>query len=335
MRVLKIICIVFVLVFVSTGILIAGAEPIVLTLAHDAVSPDPLYEGGEAWANEIKRLSNGSITVNVFPAKQLGGERDIMEGTQAGTIDLCIGSTGVASTFIPEYKIFNLPFLFVSPEHAIAALSGPIGERLNSFADDHGFKGMGVGGAGFRMPMNSKRPIKTPDDFKGMKFRCMEIPMHLATYKALGASPVPVASPEMFTALQLGTVDGNEQTPSITAARSLFEVQDYYTILPVLLNGVAFMMNATKFDSLSKEQQEIIIKAAKVGIEVLNKTFIEGDQKAFSTLREAGMDIYQPTKEELQLFTDATQVVWDEYLHKFPKEAQDIALEIREMGRKY
>jgi tripartite ATP-independent transporter DctP family solute receptor len=336
MRVLKIISIVFVLVFVSTGILIAGAEPIELTLGHAGAGVGcPISAAAIAWANEVDRLSDGSITVNVFPDHQLGGERDLMEGIQAGTIDLYIGSTGMASNFTPEYKIFNLPFLFVSPEHAAAVLTGPIGEKLSSFADNYGFKGMGIGGTGFRMPMNSKRPIKTPDDFKGLKFRCMEIPMHLATYKAFGASPVPIASPELYTALQLGTVDGNEQTPSIGLSKGFAEIQDYWTVLPVLLNGDVFVMNPAKFDSLSKEQQEIMIKAAKVAVETFNDVFIEEDQKAFSGLREAGMDIYQPTKEELQLFIDATQVVWDEYLPEFPKEIQDIALEIKEMAKKY
>ncbi len=336
MKVLKIVSIVFALVFISTGILIAGAAPVELTMGHTGAGPgNPITEGGIAWANEIERLSNGSITVNVFPEHQLGGERDLMEGIQGGTVDLYIGSTGMASNFIPEYKIFNLPFLFVSPEHTVAVLSGSIGERLSSFADKYGFKGMGIGGPGFRMPMNSKRPIKTPDDFKGLKFRCMEIPMHLATYRAFGASPVPIASPELYTALQLGTVDGNEQTPSITLTKGFAEIQDYYTVVPVLLNGDVFVMNPAKFDSLSKEQQEIVVKAAKVGVEALNNSFINEDQKAFSALSEAGMDIYQPTTEERQLFIDAAQAVWDEYLSDFPKEVQDIALEIKEMGKKY
>ncbi len=336
MKVLKIVSIVFALVFISTGILIAGAAPVELTMGHTGAGPgNPITEGGIAWANEIERLSNGSITVNVFPEHQLGGERDLMEGIQGGTVDLYIGSTGMASNFIPEYKIFNLPFLFVSPEHTVAVLSGSIGERLSSFADKYGFKGMGIGGPGFRMPMNSKRPIKTPDDFKGLKFRCMEIPMHLATYRAFGASPVPIASPELYTALQLGTVDGNEQTPSITLTKGFAEIQDYYTVVPVLLNGDVFVMNPAKFDSLSKEQQEIVVKAAKVGVEALNNSFINEDQKAFSALSEAGMDIYQPTTEERQLFIDAAQAVWDEYLSDFPKEVQDIALEIKEMGEKY
>lgn len=336
MKVLKIVSIVFALVFISTGILIAGAAPVELTMGHTGAGPgNPITEGGIAWANEIERLSNGSITVNVFPEHQLGGERDLMEGIQGGTVDLYIGSTGMASNFIPEYKIFNLPFLFVSPEHTVAVLSGSIGERLSSFADKYGFKGMGIGGPGFRMPMNSKRPIKTPDDFKGLKFRCMEIPMHLATYRAFGASPVPIASPELYTALQLGTVDGNEQTPSITLTKGFAEIQNYYTVVPVLLNGDVFVMNPAKFDSLSKEQQEIVVKAAKVGVEALNNSFINEDQKAFSALSEAGMDIYQPTTEERQLFIDAAQAVWDEYLSDFPKEVQDIALEIKEMGEKY
>ena len=336
MKVLRIVSIIFALVFISTGILIAGAAPVELTMGHTGAGPgNPITEGGIAWANEIERLSNGSITVNVFPEHQLGGERDLMEGIQGGTVDLYIGSTGMASNFIPEYKIFNLPFLFVSPEHTVAVLSGSIGEKLSSFADKYGFKGMGIGGPGFRMPMNSKRPIKTPDDFKGLKFRCMEIPMHLATYRAFGASPVPIASPELYTALQLGTVDGNEQTPSITLTKGFAEIQDYYTVVPVLLNGDVFVMNPAKFDSLSKEQQEIVVKAAKVGVDALNNSFINEDQKAFSALSEAGMDIYQPTTEERQLFIDAAQAVWDEYLSDFPKEVQDIALEIKEMGKNY
>ncbi len=317
----------------------AEKKPVLeLTLADTGSGPNsPLTISGTAWKNEIERLSGGEIKVNYFTQSQLGGERDLMEGIQAGTIDLYLGSTGVAATFIPEMNVFNLPFLFLNREHCEEVEFGPLGKEIVSFIDKYpGFKGLAIGGAGWRYPMNKVRPVKKPDDFKGLKWRTMEVPMHLDTYRAFGASPIPVAFTELYMALKLGTVDGQENAPSITYPMGFHEVCKYYTTLPVLLNGDIYVMNKTKWDGLSEKHKDIIMKSAQVAARALNQAFQDEDEKALQAMiEETGLQVYRIPGEELPPFIEATKSVWDKYLPQFPQRLREIALEIRDLGKKY
>lgn len=336
---IKITCIITIVLILSMLISIcsfAAEKPIELRLGHTGAGPEnPMTIGGEVWASEIERLTDGRIIVYTFPDSQLGGERDLMEGIQAGTIDLYTGSVGVSSTFIPEFVVFNLPFLFVNTKHVIEVLSGPIGKKLFSYADNSGFKGLGLGGPAFRYPMNSIRPITKPDDFRGMKYRTMEIPMHLSTYRSFGATAIPVAFPELYTALKLGTVDGTEQAPVVARDMSFHETQDYLTTLPVLVNAAIFVMNQDKFYSLSEEDQAAIVEASAAAVKAFNEAMMERDKLALEDMEQKGMEIYRIAPDEIKPFIEASQVVWDKFLPTFPQEIQNIVLEIKKVGEKY
>lgn len=331
-------------VVVAMGLMAAGVqeegpakEAVTLVLADTGSGPNsPLTISGTAWKKAIEEQSNGEIKVNYFTQSQLGGERDLMEGVQAGTIDLYLGSTGVAANFVPEMSVFNLPFLFLNRAHCEEVQFGPLGAELVSYIDKYeGLKGLAIGGAGWRMPMNKARPIKTPADFKGLKWRNMEVPMHMDTYRAMGASPIPIAFTELYTALQLGTVDGQENAPSIAYPMGFHEVCDYFTTLPVLLNGDIYVMNKTKWGSLSPEHQKIIRDTAQIAAKALNQGFTDEDEKALKAMEDYGVEVYRMPTTEMKPFIDATQAVWDKHLQQFPKRLQEIALEIRKLGEKY
>ena len=316
----------------------AGAkEPITLVLADTGSGPNsPLTISGTAWKKAIEEQSNGEIIVNYFTYSQLGGERDLMEGIQLGTIDLHLGSTGMAANFVPELSVLNLPFLFINREHCEEVQLGPLGEELVSYIDKaEGLKGLAFGGAGWRMPMNKKRAIKTPADFKGLKWRNMEVPMHMDTYRAMGARPIPIAFTEVYTALQLGTVDGQENPPSIAYPMGFHEVSKYLTTLPVFLNGDIYVMNKKKWESLSPEHQKIIKDTARIALLALNQGFEDETEKAINAIEESGVEVYRIPTSEMQPFIDSTQVVWDKYLAQLPKRIKEIALEIKKLGEKY
>jgi tripartite ATP-independent transporter DctP family solute receptor len=338
----KILLIVFAAV-VTMGLVAGGAqepgekEVITLTLADTGSGPNsPLTISGTAWKKAIEEQSNGEIKVNYFTQSQLGGERDLMEGVQAGTIDLYLGSTGVAANFIPEMNVFNLPFLFLNREHCEEVQFGPLGEELVAYMDKaEGIKGLAIGGAGWRMPLNAKRPIKTPADFKGLKWRNMEVPMHMDAYRSMGASPIPIPFTELYTALQLGTADGCEMPPSIAYPMGYHEVTDYYTTLPVLLNADVYVMNKNKWNGLSPEHQQIIKDTAQIAAKALNQGFQDEDEKALKAMEDYGMEVYRIPTSAMRPFIEASQAVWDKYLPQFPKRLQEIALEIKKLGEKY
>jgi TRAP-type transport system periplasmic protein len=330
-------------ILLAIGLLSGGVQEInaapklELTLADTGSGPNsPLTISGTAWKNEIEKLSNGEIAVKYFTQGQLGGERDLMEGVQNGTIDIYLGSTGVASNFVPEMNVFNLPFLFLNKEHCEEVEFGRLGDELVAIIDKHpGFKGLAIGGAGWRFPMNRLRAITKPEDFKGMKWRNMEVPLHLDTYRALGASPIPVSFTELYMALQMGTVDGQENAPSIAYPMGFHQVCKYLTTLPVLLNGDVYVMNKKKWDSLSPQYQEILRKSAKVAAKALNDGFTAEDGKAIKAMEDSGVKVYRVKPVEIDLFIKATQSVWDKYLPQFPPRLREIALEIRKLSEKY
>lgn len=336
-KIISSIIFILILVMLVSICSFAAEKPIELSLGHTGAGPEnPMTIGGEVWASEIERLTGGRIIVHTFPSSQLGGERDLMEGIQAGTLDLYTGSVGVASNFIPEFAVFNMPFLFVSVEHVIEVLSGPIGKKLLAYADKcYNIKGLGLGGPAFRYPMNSIRPITKPDDFSKMKYRTMEIPMHLSTYRSFGATPVPVAFPELYTALKMGTVDGTEQAPVVARDMAFYEAQDYLTTLPVLVNSAIFVMNSIKFYSFSEKDQASIVEASAAAVKAFNEAMMERDKLALEDMEQRGMEIYRIAPDEIKPFIEASQVVWDEFLPTFSQEVQNIVLEIKKVGEKY
>jgi len=332
-----------VVALILIGLLFGGipeskaAPKLELVLADTGSGPNsPLTISGTAWKNEIEKLSNGEISVKYFTQAQLGGERELMEQIQQGTLDLYLGSTGVAGNFVPEMNVFNLPFLFLNRQHCEEVEFGRLGDEIVSFIDKYrGFKGFAIAGAGWRMPMNRLRPITKPEDFKGLKWRSMEIPLHLDTYRAMGASPIPMSFTELYTALQMGTVDGQENAPSIAYPMKFHEVCKYLTTLPVLLNGDIYVMNKKKWDSLSPNYQEIVKKSAMVAAKALNEGFTNEDENALKAMEKSGVKVYRIKPSEMDPFVKATQPVWDKYLPQFSPRIREIALEIKKLSEKY
>src|SRR5690242_11382925 len=162
----------------------------------------------DTFAREVEARTSGRYKVQNFYAGALGAERESIEGVQLGTLDLTLTSTGPVPNFVPEVAILDIPFLFRDYAHARAVLDGPIGQEMLKKFEPKGIEALAWGENGFRNMTNSKHPVKTPDDLKGLKMRTMENPIHIQAYKAFGIIPTPMAFTEVYTALQQGTVDG-------------------------------------------------------------------------------------------------------------------------------
>ena len=164
----------------------------------------------DTFAKEVEKRTGGRYKIQTFYNGALGGERVSIEAVQLGTQELAFSSTGPVPNFVPEAKILDVPFLFRDKAHARAVLDGPIGQEMLVKFDAKGFKALAWAENGFRHMTNSKRPVNVPEDLKGLKMRTMENPVHIAAYKGFGIITTPMAFPEVFTALQQGTVDGQE-----------------------------------------------------------------------------------------------------------------------------
>src|SRR5436190_16297546 len=184
----------------------------------------------DTFAREVERRTNGRYKVQTFYSSALGAERESVEGVQLGTLDLTLTSTGPLPNFVPDVAILDIPFLFRDYTHARAVLDGPIGQELLAKFPAKGMVGLAWAENGFRHMTNSRRPVNVPDDLRGLKMRTMENPIHIEAYRQFGILPTPMAFTEVFTALQQGTVDGQENPLSVITAAKLDQVQKYLTL---------------------------------------------------------------------------------------------------------
>jgi tripartite ATP-independent transporter DctP family solute receptor len=289
----------------------AAEEPIVLKLAHaDATDIFTSRKHAQCltFANLVNARSGGRIEVQVYGAGALGAEREYVESIMAGTVQAGIAS-GVMGGFLPEAMVTDIPYLFPSATIAWEVLDGAFGEKLSDLLlEKTGLRNLAFAEVGFRHFTNSKRPIHTPEDMKGLKIRVMETPLFVTMVEALGANPTPIAWTECYTALQSGVVDGEENPISTINFAKFQEVQKYLTLDGHVYGVDWFVMNNEFFESLPEDLQYIILDCAKIssgvgrGLQQLNSSVV-----GLQALEEAGMEIYAPTEEEKALFKEAAQ----------------------------
>ena len=247
----------------------------------------------DTMAKEVEQRSNGRYKIQAFYASSLGGEREATESVQMGTQELTWTSSGPLPNFVPEAKIIDVPFLFRDYAHARAVLDGPIGQELLTKFDSKGIKALAWGENGFRHMTNSKRPINAPEDLKGLKMRTMENPVHIQAYKGFGIIPTPMAFGEVFTALQQGTVDGQENPISVISSNKFDQVQKYMTLTGHVYSAGIFLMNKALFDKLPEADKKIFLDSAKVAAKA-NRDRVDQDEKtAVADLRSKGMQIVE------------------------------------------
>lgn len=247
----------------------------------------------DVFAKEVEKRTNGRYKVQGFYSGALGGERESMEAVQLGTQELTFTSTGPVPNFVPAARILDIPFLFRDKAHARAVLDGPIGQDLLKEFESKGFKALAWGENGVRHMTNSKRSVNSPDDLKGLKMRTMENPVHIAAYKGFGIVPTPMAFPEVFTALQQGTVDGQENPLSVIMAAKFDQVQKHLTLTGHVYSPAVYLMNKTAFDKLSAADKQVFLDAAKEGAKANRARVDEDDAKGVTELRSKGMTVVE------------------------------------------
>ena len=240
-------------------------------------------------AREVERRTDGRYKVQTFYSSALGAERESVEGVQLGTLDLTLTSTGPLPNFVPDVAILDIPFLFRDYAHARAVLDGPIGQELLTKFQAKGMVGLAWAENGFRHMTNSKRQVNVPDDLRGLKMRTMENPIHIEAYRQFGILPTPMAFTEVFTALQQGTVDGQENPLSVIEAAKLDQVQKYLTLTGHVYSPAVFLMNKARWDSLSDADKRAFLEAAKEGVRANRARVDEDERKAVADLRAKGM----------------------------------------------
>jgi len=245
----------------------------------------------DTFAREVERRTDGRYKVQTFYSSALGAERESVEGVQLGTLDLTLTSTGPLPNFVPDVAILDIPFLFRDYAHARAVLDGPIGQELLTKFPAKGMAGLAWAENGFRHMTNSKRPVNVPEDLRGLKMRTMENPIHIEAYRQFGILPTPMAFTEVFTALQQGTVDGQENPLSVITAAKLDQVQKYLSLTGHVYSPAVFLMNKAQWDKLSQADKQAFLDAAKEAVKANRARVDDDERKAVADLRAKGMTV--------------------------------------------
>jgi tripartite ATP-independent transporter DctP family solute receptor len=273
----------------------------------------------------VEGKSGGRIKVELYPNGQLGGDRELTESVQMGTLQIALPATSVLAGFDKRYQVLDLPFLFTTREAAFEALDGELGAKLNSLLPAKGFGCLGYIENGFRHITNNKKPVTQPDDLKGVKLRTMENAMHIAFFKRLGANPTPMSFGELYTALQQGTVDGQENPFTLIYESKFYEVQKYVSATGHVFSVVMLLSNKKFMDSLPDDLRKIVTDAAAEFVKEHRRVMPGAEDENMKVLRENGMAVNELTPEQKKPFLNATAPVYQEFEADLTKEIMDLA----------
>jgi tripartite ATP-independent transporter DctP family solute receptor len=300
--------------------LTGAAFALEIKFAHVVNEKDAFHVAAEKFKGLMEKYSKGEVTVALFPNAKLGDERTLLERMKMGIVDSGIITTGPIINFVPSYGVIDLPFLFRDPDHAYKVLDGSIGKKLLADLESQGWKGLAFGERGFRNLTNSKRSVMTPDDIKGLKIRVMQNPVYVDSFKALGANAVPMAWTEVLTALQQGTVDGQENPLNVIMAFKLFELQKHLSITRHAYAPATILMSMATWKKLNSAQQSAAQKAAQEAAEFERAWDNKMESEWLKEVEVKGMIVSKPN---LKPFLEAVKPVYEQYTPKYGKNLID------------
>jgi tripartite ATP-independent transporter DctP family solute receptor len=273
-----------------TGVAFAECE---VTLKSSDTHPDgyPTVEAVKVMGEKLKAATNGRICIEVFHSAQLGEEKDTIEQTKFGVIDLNRVSMGPFNNIIEETKVVSLPYIFRSTDHAHRVMDGPVGEEILAAFEPHGFVGLAYYDGGSRSFYNSQKPITSIDDMKGMKVRVMQSDVFVDMMTALGANATPLPYGEVYSSIQTGVIDGAENNWPSFESSGHFEVAKYYTLDQHLIVPEVLVMSKASFDKLSPEDQAAVRQAAKDSVAANRELWAAREKESEAKVRAAGVEI--------------------------------------------
>ncbi|WBU56177.1 TRAP transporter substrate-binding protein [Paracoccus sediminicola] len=291
----------------------AAAQECETTLRSSDTHPEgyPTVEAVKAMAEEVKEKTDGRICIEVFPSSQLGEEKDTIEQTQFGVIDMVRATLGTFNDIVPETQLFSLPYLFRDQQHMYNVVDGPIGDELADAIAEHDLITLAYYDAGSRSFYNSQKPIESIDDLEGMKFRVMQNDVFVDMMDALGANATPMPYGEVYSAIQTGVIDGAENNYPSYDSSGHSEVAKYFTLDQHLMVPEIVAMSKSTWDGLSAEDQEIIRAAAENSETVERELWAEQEAASKEAVIAGGSEIVESI--DKTPFIEAMAPVYEKY----------------------
>lgn len=295
-----------------------GARAETFRLSHNTSDATTWQKGAERFNELLREKSGGEMDVRIFPNAQLTGGDQMKQAEMVGrgALDFVLTSAINVTPLVPEMAVFSLPYLYDSYEQVDATTSGAPGERIAEILDEHGIVVLAWGENGFREVTNSKRPIKTPADLEGLKMRVAG-PMYIDVMNALGANPVQMQWVEVFSALQQGTIDGQENPiGAVIIPQRVYEVQDHLTTWHYSYDPIFLGVSKKRWESWDEETRATVRQAAEEAMAYQRDLTRQQTADGLGFLREKGMEVHEPSEEEIAAFRQATQPAFDQWAQR-------------------
>ncbi|MGY3448725.1 tripartite ATP-independent transporter DctP family solute receptor [Bradyrhizobium sp. USDA 4353] len=287
-----------------------------VSLVFNSQPQSPQQFGSDEFRAKLESLTGKNLIVDERTGNAFGGESAILAAARTGAVDIAVVSGGVASAVVPELGVFDIPFLFRDTAHAKAVATGPVAAAIGAKFADKGLVLLALGKQGFRNLTNSRRPVRTVDDVKGLKIRVIPNPVYQMTFKALGAEVLPMDFPLVYAALKDGRLDGQENPVATIAGNRFQEVQKHLTLTGHFFAPIVFVANRATFEQLGPGERDALVAAAKAAAELTWQAQL--DAKSLDELRKGGMEVVETF--DRKTFVDAVKPLDPEFEKRFGKE---------------
>jgi TRAP-type transport system periplasmic protein len=288
----------------------AQAQAVKLSLGHGAAPDNPRHIASLKFAEVVKAKTNGQVEVTVSPSGQLGNDPAQITAVRSGALDITANSQGAFANVVPEYAAFGMPFIFADLPSAWKLLDGPLGKELADKTAEKGMVVLGYWDNGIRHMSNSKRPLNTPEDMKGLKMRTPPDAVTTDIMQAVGAQAQQIAFTELYVALQQGVVDGQENPLMNISSAKLYEVNKFISLTGHKYEMTPFVMNKRSYDGLSDAHKKAVMEAAAEATKLQRTLSQESDTKLLAELRSKGAIINTANKAAFEKATDPVDDKW-------------------------
>lgn len=271
----------------------AKDDTVNLRFGFEAPRTDTQYIAAKKFSDLLKERVGKKIKVSLFPDSTLGNAQSMISQVRTGTLDIEMSGSPNFTGLVPKLNVIDIPFIFKNREHVYKVLDGEIGKDLLKELEAQDLKGLAWWDVGFRSFTNSKRPIKTPEDIKGLKIRTNQNPMYIQAFTILGGNPVPMPLAELYTALETKAVDAQEHPIGIVWSSKLYEVQKHLSLTNHGYTPLLVVMNKAKFDGLDPELQKAILEAAKEAGDFQRQLNVDNEKEIIEKMRKAGIEVIE------------------------------------------
>ena len=308
---------------VSLSLSVSVSAATVLKVGHGANEQFHMHRALLKFEELVEAGSDKEIDVQIFPSSQMGPDREMIEGVQTGVLEMAIPPSSFFAGWDPAFAVIELPYMYASKDIALKVLNSEPGDKMLARLGKQGLVGLGWMELGVRHVTNNVRPITKPEDLEGIKLRTMKVPAHVDTFNALGANPTPMNFGEVYSALQQGVIDGQENPIALIDTQRFYEVQKHVSLTGHVFAIYTPVISKAFFDGLSADQQKLLQESMTAAIEYQQELITKEEAEQLQKIRDAGVNVVELSAEQRQVFSEKTEDVRAKYRDTVGAEAYD------------